>query len=367
MDRNRKIITTSIQGIVVNIFLVIFKMIVGMLAGSIAIILDAINNLSDALSSVITIIGTKIAGKTPDKKHPFGYGRIEYISSVSISFIVLLAGITSLKESVAKIIHAEITNYTSVSLIIISVAVIVKFLFGKYVRNIGVQINAQSLIASGTDAIMDSVLSLSTLAAALMSIFFHIYIEGVFGAIISIFILKTGIEILMETMGSIIGTRVNSELSAKIKNYINTFEPVRGAYDLVLHDYGPNDMIGSIHIELDDDITAKEIHFLTRNIVRDIYKEFGILMTIGIYASNTDDNQSMHIKETILEETKKYQEILQIHGFYIDSEQKSASFDLVIDFKAEDAEYIKNEIKNSLEQKYPEYTFYILLDNDYSD
>ena len=163
MERNKKIVQTSILGIAVNILLVIFKAAIGFIANSIAIILDAVNNLSDALSSIITIIGTKLSEKAPDKKHPYGHGRIEYFTSIIIAILVLAAGVTALKESVEKIINPEVANYSIASLIIVGVAVAVKFFFGRYVKKVGEKLNSQSLVASGTDALMDSILSLSTL------------------------------------------------------------------------------------------------------------------------------------------------------------------------------------------------------------
>ena len=169
MDRKKKIIKTSIIGILVNIILVIFKTIIGIVTNSIAIILDAINNLTDVLSSIITIIGTKLAGKAPDKKHPYGHGRIEYFTSVIISAIVLYAGITAGKESIEKIINPEKVEYSIISLIIIAIAVIVKLILGKYVKGVGKKVNSQSLVASGQDAFMDAILSFTTLIAGIIN------------------------------------------------------------------------------------------------------------------------------------------------------------------------------------------------------
>ena len=169
MSRQDIIVKTSIIGIIVNIILVIFKAFVGLATNSIAITLDAVNNLTDALSSIITIIGAKLAGKAPDKEHPYGYGRIEYFSSVIIAAIVLWAGITAFMESWPKIFTPDVTNYTTVSLIIVAVAVVVKFVLGRYVKGVGEKINSQALVASGSDAFFDSILSLSTLVAAIIS------------------------------------------------------------------------------------------------------------------------------------------------------------------------------------------------------
>ena len=250
--------------------------------------MDAVNNLTDALSSIITIIGAKLANRPPDKNHPYGYGRIEYFSSVIIAAIVLWAGITAFMESWPKIFTPDVTNYTTVSLVIIAVAIVVKLALGRYVKSVGEDINSQALVASGSDALFDSILSLSTLVAALISIFFHISLEGILGVIISIVIIKASIDMIRETLDSMIGARVDSELSRKIKDSICELPEVYGAYDLSLHNYGPEDMQGSVHVEVDDSLTALEIHNLTRKISIKIYEEFSIILTVGIYARNIE-------------------------------------------------------------------------------
>lgn len=217
MDRSKEIVKVSIQGIVVNIILVIFKMIVGLISGSIAVVLDAVNNLSDAMSSIITIIGTALSNKKPTKKHPYGYGRIEYFSSIIIAIIILLAGITSFKESFAKVLKPEMADYGVASIVVIVVAILVKYFFGNYVKNKGEKLNSGSLVASGTDAISDSLLSLSTLIAAIITIIFKISLEGYFGILISIFILKSALEILKETIDEMIGVRVDSDITKGLK------------------------------------------------------------------------------------------------------------------------------------------------------
>ena len=215
MERQKTIIKTSILGIIVNLILVAFKAIIGILVNSIAIILDAVNNSGDAMSSIITIIRTKLSGKAPDKKHPYGHGRIEYFAAVIIAIILVIAGVTAFKESFEKIINPIHANYSIASLIIIIVAIIVKFVYGRYVKKIGKEINSQSLIAAGTDAFMDSILSLTTLIAALISLIWNISLEGYLGVIISIIIIKSSIEILKETIDSMIGERADPELSKK--------------------------------------------------------------------------------------------------------------------------------------------------------
>lgn len=367
MERGRKIIQISILGIVVNLILVGFKAVVGAVTGSIAILMDAVNNLSDALSSVITIIGTKLAGKAPDKKHPYGYGKIEHVTSITIAVFVLLAGLTSFKESLEKIFHPEAASYTMVSLVIIIVAVLVKFLLGRYVKGAGKKYNSESLVASGTDAIFDSVISFSTFVAAIVSMFWNVSIEGYLGVVIAVIILKAGIEILMDSLSGIIGARVESELSVKLKDYICEYPNVQGAYDLVLHRYGPEHIIGSVHVELPDEMNAREIHSLTRNITEDVYLNYNIILTVGIYASNTTNGMFAEMKEKLLELTEEYSEILQMHGFYVDMEKMLVSFDLIIDFKAENKAEIRSQIIKKMKQLYPEYDFVVILDSDFSD
>lgn len=363
MTRQEKIIKTSIIGIVVNLILVAFKAFVGIVTNSIAITLDAVNNLTDALSSIITIIGAKLANRPPDKNHPYGYGRIEYFSSVIIAVIVLWAGITALMESWPKIFTPDVTNYSTVSLVIIAVAIVVKLALGRYVKSVGEDINSQALVASGSDALFDSILSLSTLVAALISIFFHISLEGILGAIISIVIIKASIDMIRETLDSMIGARVDSELSRKIKDSICELPEVYGAYDLSLHNYGPEEMQGSVHVEVDDSLTALEIHNLTRQISIKIYNEFSIILTVGIYARN---NKFDDIRNDLYEIASKYEEIIEIHGFIVYETQNLITFDMIVDFDA-DREKVKSRILKEIKQKHPQYTYQVIDDYDVSD
>lgn len=363
MSRQDKIVRTSIIGIVVNLILVAFKATIGILVNSIAITLDAVNNLTDALSSIITIIGAKLAGRAPDKNHPYGYGRIEYFSSVIIAAIVLWAGITALMESWPKIFNPDVTAYNTVSLIIIAVAVVVKFALGKYVKNVGEEINSQALVASGSDAFFDAILSFSTLVAAIISIFWHISLEGILGVIISFVIIKASIDMLRETLDSMIGARVDSELSKKIKESICEVPEVYGAYDLSLHNYGPEDMQGSVHVEIDGDLTALEIQNLSRQITLKIYNEFSIALTIGIYARN---DKYSNIRSELDSIASQYDEILEIHGFIVYEDQNLITFDMIVDFDA-DREKVKGEVLEKITSMHPEFDYMIIDDYDLSD
>ena len=367
MDRTSQIVKVSIRGIAVNIVLVIFKAVVGFAANSISVILDAVNNLSDALSSIITIIGTKLAGRAPDKKHPYGHGRIEYITSLVIAVIVLIAGGSSLKESVEKIISPEPTDFKAVSIIVICFAIFTKFYLGRYFISQGKKLNSSSLTASGTDASFDAVISVGTLFSAIISMTAGWNIEGWLGAVISVFILKAGIEILSDTLGDIIGKRVDKELSVSIKRNVNSFPEVLGCYDLILHNYGPEEHLGSLHIEVADDMTARQIDELTRNITYSVYTEFGIVLTIGIYAQNIQSEKAAEIKSRLAQLIREQKTVIGMHGFYINEAKNIVSFDLIFDFEEKEPGSAAEQIRNVLSEENPGYLFNINIDRDFSD
>ena len=365
MERTKKIIRTSIVGIIVNVVLVAFKAFVGLVSGSVAVILDAVNNLSDVMSSTVTIIGTKVSAKKPDKKHPFGHGRVEYITSAIVSAIILITGALSLKESIEKVITPEKAEYNAVSIIIIVVAIFAKIGVGIYFKKTGKGLKSDALIASGTDALSDALLSGGTLVAVIVNMIFGAKIEGWVGVVISVFIIRTGIQIIKETLDSIIGTRADKDLTEEIKAKLCGYEDVYGCYDLALHNYGPDRLIGSAHIEVPEDMPASRVHKLTRKIAVDIYQQFGIVMTIGIYATN-EGEKAKQIRETLDGIAANYPEILQIHGFYLEEDQKSVTFDLVMDFKA-DGQAVCADIVKQMTEKYPDLSFNVVLDSDYSD
>lgn len=367
-SRNKKIIQTSIIGIVTNVILASFKAIIGLLTHSIAITMDAVNNISDSASSIITIVGTKLASKDPDREHPFGHGRIEYLSAMIISIIVLYAGLTSFTESVKKIVNPVKPDYTVYSLIIVSVGVFVKIILGKYVKSVGVKVNSDSLVNSGEDALLDSIISSATLAAALIYIFENISLESWLAAIISLIIIKSGVDMLKDTISKILGERADRDLSISIKETVKSFPDVSGAYDLVLNNYGPNSYNGSIHIEIPDTYTAFQIDELVREITVLVYKKHNVLLTaIGIYSVNTKDEYIIKAREHIYSLAMSIPYVLQAHGFYLSTEKKTIRFDVVVSFDSPDRRDTYNKVYNSIKKEYPDYLLEIALDIDFSD
>lgn len=365
-SREKTIIRTSIIGIIANVFLAAFKAVIGIMTHSIAIVLDAVNNISDAGSSLITIVGTKLAGKEPDKKHPFGYGRIEYLSAMIISVIVLYAGITSFVESVKQILHPETPEYNTISLIIVAVAVAVKVLLGRYVKSIGEKVNSDSLINSGEDATLDSVISASTLVAAGIFMIFHISLEAWLGAIISVVIIKSGIEMLQDTISKILGEQNDPELAREIKNTVTSFPDVQGAYDLVLNNYGPDAWNGSIHIEVPDTYTADQLDLLIRKIQMAVYKKHRVALTaIGVYSVNTKDAEVIEMKRRVREIVFAHPDVKQIHGFYLVKEEKTMRFDIVVSLAAKDRRAVYKEAVADVQKEFPDYTLHVAMDTDF--
>lgn len=368
MNRQKIIVRTSIIGILANIFLAGFKAAVGLISNSISVVLDAVNNLSDALSSVITIVGAKLSTKPSDKKHPLGYGRVEYLSALVIGIIVLYAGVTSMVESIKKIIEPETPDYSPVALIIIGVAVLVKIILGTYVIRMGKRANSDSLTASGKDALMDSIISASVLVAAVIFFIWGVSLEAYLGVIISVFIIKAGFEVLRGTISQILGERVDSELSKKIKEELCSYDDVSGAYDLILHAYGPETLIGSVHIEVSDSMTAPALDVLERRITTDIASKFGVILTgISVYAVNLSDPETDNLFHAVHDEVMAHEHVIQIHGFTLDKTSGTAVFDLVIDFDCSDRHALYERIVAELHEHYPDYRFFVTLDNDISD
>ena len=368
MQREKVIVRTSIIGILANLLLAGFKAVVGLLSNSIAVVLDAVNNLSDALSSVITIIGTKLAGRKPDKKHPYGHGRTEYITATIIAVIVLYAGITSLVESVKKILHPEKPAYSAVSIVIIAVAVAVKLVLGFYVKKTGKRVNSDALMASGEDARNDAVISAATLAAAALFLLTggKVSVEAWLGAVISLVILKSGYDMLRQTLSRIVGERVDSELSLAVKKTVSEFPEVQGAYDLILHSYGPDMLIGSVHIEVPDTMTAGRLDQLERDITDKVAAQHGVILTgISIYSVNTTDDSIAKVREDIRRRVMVHDHVLQMHGFHMHDDE--IRFDLVVGFEAPDRKALYAAVCEEIKAAYPDYRVYIALDSDISD
>ena len=363
-NRERIIVRTSILGIIANVFLAGFKAAIGALTNSIAVTLDAVNNLSDALSSVITIVGAKLSGRAPDKKHPLGHGRVEYLSSMIIAALVLYAGITSMVESIKKIIHPETPAYTTVSLIILAAGIAVKLALGLYVQRTGKKVHSGSLLASGKDAMFDAILSASVLLSAIIFMALGIKLEAYVGVVIAALIIKSGIEMLLDALNEILGKRMDRDYLAGIRKTICADPDVRGAFDLILHSYGEEKYIGSVHVEVLDTMTAEQIDRMERRIADSVYAEHGVLLAgIGIYAASTRD-ETAAIRTDVTRRVMQHDGVLQLHGFFADPQEKRMQFDVILDFALDDRHAAFAAIREDICAAYPDYDVQMTLDLD---
>ena len=367
MNRNQEIIRTSWIGIAANVLLAGFKATVGALANSVAIVMDAVNNLSDALSSVITIVGTKLSQRPADRKHPFGFGRIEYFSAIIIAVIVLSAGITSLIESVKKIFDPTEPSYSAVTLIVIVVAIVVKLMLGRYVKRKGEQLKSDALIASGSDALFDAVITLATLVSAGVMLLWHVSLDGILGALISIVIIKAGVEMLASPINELLGTSIPAELTRQIKKEVAEFEGVHGVFDLILHNYGPDVKIGSLHINVNDTMSAYDIHGLTRKITARMYERHGIIMTVGVYAVATGENRRAELQSQVMQTLAAHKEIVQVHGFYYSEKENMLSVDVVPDVSVHDDAALVRLLIAEIQPLAPGMQVGIVVDHNYSE
>lgn len=368
MNREKTIIRTSILGIAANLLLSAFKAAVGLFAHSFSIVLDAVNNLTDALSSIVTIVGTKLAGRSPDRKHPLGHGRIEHLSAMIISVIILYAGVTAMVESIKKIISPETPDYSAVSLIVVGAAVVVKIFLGLYYKKVAKNVNSDSLKASGTDALFDAIISASVLLAAVIFLVFHVNLEAWLGVIISVFILKSGLELLFNATNQMLGKRVDAAVTKKVREVVSTFPEVQGVFDLILHDYGPERYLGSVHIAVAHQMTAEDLDLLERRIAAKVYEETNVIMAgISVYAVSDEKDLSKAVETEIRTVLAKCPDVLEMHGFHLFEEEKMIQFDVVIDFSVKNREKRLAEIHDGIQKRYPEYSILITLDADISD
>ncbi|MBO4595505.1 MAG: cation transporter [Bacteroidales bacterium] len=367
MERSEQIIRTSVVGIVANVLLASFKAIVGLLANSVAVVLDAVNNLSDALSSIITIIGTKLSLRPADNKHPFGHGRIEYFSAIIISVIVLTTGVSSLVESIKKIINPTEPDYTTVTLVVIIVAIITKLLLGRYVKKKGEELESDALIASGSDALFDAIITLATLISAGIMLIWGISLDGYLGALISLAIVKAGIEMLSSPINQLLGAKAPQDLIHKIKDDVGSMEGVQGVFDIILHGYGPNLSIGSLHIAIPDTMTAHEIHGLSRKISETMHEKYGIIMTVGIYSVATGDNKSSELQKKVMQTLSSQEQVIQAHAFFYNKDKNTISVDVVPEWSVTDDAAFIRLLTEKLKEVVPDIPVSIVIDHNYND
>lgn len=365
-NRIIKVVITSVVGIVVNLILGGIKVFVGLASNSIAIISDAVNNFTDSVSSLVTIITMVIVGRGATRKHPFGFGRVEYFTSMIIAALVLFAGGEFLISSVKKIISPEPTSYTWVSIVLLVVAILAKIALGFFTKSRGKKLNSPNLEASGADALSDAIITSVTLIGALISIFTDIVIDGFIGALVSIFVLKAGFEIMLGVVGELLGKRPDEELAEEIMEEIRHYDGIVGAYDLILHNYGPNVYIGNVNVELDESISIRDAYEIIHPLNVELFNKYGVFFYFGFYSINVSDEDVKTMRETVTKVLIEDPDILQIHAFYVDTTKKNMSFDAVMDFSVKTTLEKSQKLKKKLLEIYPDYDITVVADRDFT-
>ncbi len=282
-ERDRIILRTRLIGVLINLLLVVMKLIVGIVSHSVAVVSDAVNNLMDMGSAVVTLVGVKLAGKEADTEHPYGHGRIEYLATVIVGGIILLTGVITFVDAVPKIWSAEKPEFDGLGFFAVGTAVVVKLLFGLFVKKKGQEVGSGSLRATGIDALFDALLTFGTLASGVVAKVCGVSIDGIVGAIIALFIVRSGIEIFLEGGADIIGRRVDQGLYRKIKGQIVKTPGVEGVKELTLHSYGPSKVIGAVKIKVSPEMKAKKIQEISEDIAQEMLDKHDVEIIVGIY------------------------------------------------------------------------------------
>ena len=368
LDKNSRegvIVGTSILNVIINLFISLFKIVVGVISSSIAIISEGVNNATDTLTSLLTIIGSKLASKKADAKHPFGYGRIEYLIGLIIAVLILVSGFEVLKDSITRIFHPEELNISTFSLVILVVSAIIKYLMGVYTINNGKKISSLSLQGLGEECRNDSFVSLVTIAVTLIYLFSGLSLDAYAGVFTSFLIIKAGYELISQTISKILGESVSDELVAKLYSEIRNTKGILNAADMILHNYGPDAYTGSVNVEIDHNKTVGEIYDFLHRLQLKIMYEYSVVMVFGVYAVDKDSKVSKQLHKQISEYVKEHEHIISYHAIYLDKEHDRIYCDLVVDYEVNDHEEVIKDFTEYLKKYYPDKQMVITIDTEF--
>lgn len=364
-SREGIITATSALGISINIILAIIKVIIGVLASSIAIISEGANGAADALSSFLALIGTWLAKKRPDEKHPFGYGRIEYLVSLIISVMILVTGVEMLLSSVKLIFHPEELKVSYLAIAIVAMSAVVKFFLGVFTIKTGKAVDSGALIGIGLEGRNDAFASVITIASSLIFLIFHISLDAYAGIIISALLLKAGIEVLKETLDDLLGRPGEEELAKELYQEIRQTDGILAAADMMLHNYGPNAWSGSVNVEIDHAKTVGEIYQFLHELQLRIMHEHNVTMVFGVYAVDNDHEYVRELRRKISQFVKTENHILSYHAVYIDSNSKTIYCDFIVDYALRDWEVLEVKFKEYISQFYEEYDIELVIETEF--
>lgn len=364
-------ILCGIMGFVCNFFLFLLKLVIGIAMNSIAIMGDAFNNLSDTGSSFVAIIGAKLSNKKPDAEHPFGHGRIEYISSLIISFLIMMVGLELFKSSIGKIKNPETVKFNIMLVIILLVSVLIKLWMYLYYKHLGRKINSRVLLANSKDSVNDVFSTSAIIIATVIGSFTKLPVDGIIGIIVSIIIIYNGFGIAKETGGLLLGSAPDPVMIKDIYNILTDSEDIIGIHDLIVHDYGPGRIFASVHAEIPDNADIVTVHETIDLLEKKVEKELGIELVIHMDPISINNEKVAHLKSIVTEIVKKENPNFSIHDFRITDGNDNINiiFDLVVDFETtpEQTKEIINNIKIKLKDKDSRYTAVINTECNYAE
>ncbi|MDO4599878.1 MAG: cation diffusion facilitator family transporter [[Ruminococcus] gnavus] len=362
-------VLASIVGILCNVCLFLVKFVVGLLVNSVSVTADAFNNLSDAASSVISFVGVKMAGKPADKEHPFGHGRIEYIAALIVSFLVLEVGFTFLKDSISKIRHPEVLNFQLVSVVILILSIGVKLWLGIFNRQLGKRIDSKVMMAVFADSMGDVI---TTSVAILSLVIFRltgINIDGIVGIGVALVVMWAGVGIARDTLEPLIGEAIDPEEYDKVKRFVERYNGIEGTHDLIIHNYGPNQSMASIHAEVPNDVNIENAHELIDRIERDAVEELGILLVIHMDPIEMKNEQVMDLRKQVDTVLRELDEACSIHDFRVVNGvgQINLIFDMVVPFGygEEQQEQLRQRLMERLQELDRRYQCVITMEHSY--
>lgn len=370
--RNAYGFLASIVGMLSNTLLFLIKLFVGILSNSVSVTADAFNNLSDFASSLITMIGFKMASKPADKEHPFGHGRIEYLSALVVAFMVMLVGFQFIKTSYDRIVHPTKIVFQTIPFLLIILSILIKIWLGKFNNYMGKSINSSALQASSFDAYSDVITSSCVAISLVISKFTNIPIDGYIGILVSLFILYSGFSLIKDTLDPILGESPNPELVKEITKGVLNYDYITGVHDLVIHNYGPGKFMATIHAEVPQDISIVTIHEIIDKAEKELSKKLGIILVIHMDPINTDNKEVNFTKQELIKMLKKYPYIKSIHDFRMvgHDTKKNLIFDIVIDYSEkltnEFIKEVKDNINKDIKTLHPDYNAIITIDQDFS-
>lgn len=352
-ERTGIINRTSILGIVVNVLIAGVKIAAGLLASSIAIVSEGVNNAADALTSVLTMVGTRLAGRHPDAKHPFGYGRIEYLTGLVVAVVIIVSGVQMLIESVKLIFRPEELSISYVSLTIVAVSAVVKFFLGLYTIARGRVAKSDALVGVGLECRGDSYISIITIGVAVVFLLTGVSLDAYAGVVMSAIILKAGVEVLLKIVSELIGRPGEKELATKIYQLVRATPGVVGAADMMLHNYGPNAWSGSVNVEIDHAKSVGEVYAMLHELQLGIMHEEHVTMVFGVYAVDDDHVETRRIRRTILEYVKAHEHVKSFHAVYLEPGTNRLYCDLVVDYALADWGALRADFLDYMKAKVP--------------